>query len=384
MNTNTKPLILVVDDQPNNLKVISSILKNEYSLSLANNGNMALSILEKIRPDLILLDIMMPDMDGYETCKKIKDNPHFAQIPIIFLTAKNDIEDMVKGFNIGAVDYIIKPFNLKELRVRIENHLSLYLAKKKIEEQKQELELKNKLLIESEEALRKTNAEKDKFFSIIAHDLKSPFSGLLGLLSMLNDKDSGIEEEERDFIVEELFKSSKSVYNLIENLLEWSRIQRHDIKMNPQFTNINFIIDELYSLLKSNLDQKGITFNSNIGGLSITADTMMLNTLFRNLISNAIKFSNSGDSISVNYQKNEGMHQFCVEDTGIGMSEEIKNKLFRIDTKVTKTGTNNESGTGLGLILCKEFAEMHNGNIWVESEPGKGSKFYFTIADDLE
>ncbi len=381
----SKQLILAVDDQPNNLKVLSSVLNKTYSLSLANNGKMALKILDKIKPDLILLDIMMPEMDGFETCKEIKAKPEFADVPVIFLTARTEIEDVVKGFELGAVDYITKPFNISELRVRINNHISLFNAKKKIDEQKKELENKNAELVASEQNLTKANNEKDKFFSIIAHDLKSPFSGLNGLLYILvADKDK-IDDEERDDIIDSLYKSSKNVYSLLENLLEWSRIQKGAINLYPENTRPFEIIKVLKDLLSVQSSEKEISVETDIReDLVIIADQMMLNTIFRNLISNALKFTPDGGKIKSDYRKIDGYHQFSVEDNGIGMSDKIKSRLFKIDEKVTSLGTNNEKGTGLGLILCKEFVEMHGGKIWVESEVGKGTTFYFTISDSLE
>lgn len=415
--------ILVVDDQPNNLKVISSVLNEEYNLSIANSGEKALKILEKIKPDLILLDIMMPDMDGYEVCKRIKLNKDLWEIPIIFLTAKTDIEDIIKGFDYGAVDYITKPFNIKEVKVRIKNHLNLAFAKNTIIHQKTKLEeytlqleqtqielekrnedlviahdaveehasrivKMNQVLMESEYNLKemnkeliKSNSEKDKFFSIIAHDLKSPFSGLLGLLEMLVNNESDFSEDDRRDVISSLYFSAKNVYSLINNLLEWSRMQQNSIQFVPIETYVSEFLTPVIELSELKAKEKNIKILNKIPeNTRVTVDAMMAATVFRNLISNAIKFSNEGTTITLEAEDiNDKYYEFCVVDEGVGIDEIIKNKLFRIDEHITNIGTHNESGTGLGLILCKEFINKHGGEIGVESEVDKGARFYFTL-----
>lgn len=379
--------ILVVDDQPNNLKVISSVLNEDYNLSIANSGIKALKILEISKPDLILLDVMMPEMDGYEVCIKIKKIDVLKDIPIIFLTAKADIDDIIKGFDLGAVDYITKPFNIKEVRVRINNHLSLARAKNTILEQKIELESQNLILEKAQIELKnknlqliKTNTEKDKFFSIIAHDLKSPFSGLLGLLEMMINKDSDFSFKERQEIFSLLFDSAKNVYSLIENLLQWSRIQQGAIKFNPSISNLHDLSNVVISLVELKLKEKNIKIINKLPeNLVLKIDEMMISTIIRNLITNAIKFSFENSKIIIDYEKNHNNHVFKIIDNGTGIEKDIFEKLFKIDAHITSIGTNNEKGTGLGLILCKEFIEKHKGEIWVTSEVNKGSVFYFTL-----
>lgn len=386
-NKKDKDLILVVDDQPNNLKVIASVLSEEYRLSLAKTGMAALKILERYKPELILLDIMMPEMDGYEVIKKIKADDRLKEIPVIFLTAKTDIDDIVKGFDLGAVDYITKPFNAKEVKIRIKNHLNLAHAKREIQKQKAEIEEYNEKLIESEYRLKKTNRdlatsnkEKDKFFSIIAHDLKSPFGGLLGLLDLLNDDAQEFDESQKKEMIKALFDSARNVYRLLENLLEWSRVQLESTKFKPDIIYPGQITDGIFGALGAQASNKKITLSNNITrDLSLYADSMMIGTIIRNLLSNAIKFTNAGGKIEISAKSDDNEVEFCVEDNGIGMDETVKSKLFRINEHVTNPGTADELGTGLGLILCKEFAEIHGGKIWAESEIGGGSRFYFSI-----
>lgn len=372
-----KDLILVVDDQINNLKVISSVLGDTYSLSLAQSGTKALEILKKVKPALILLDIMMPGMNGFEVCEKIKADENTKDIPVIFLTAKTDIEDIVAGFDYGAVDYITKPFNMKELIVRIQNHLNLANAKAEIIRQKNEIAEYNDQLIEAEKELTKENKEKDKFFSIIAHDLNSPLMGLVGYIKLINQKYDDINDTKKRAMLGRLLESAESLQALIANLLEWSRSKRGKIQLKPEMLNLADIANDVVMLLSNQSKEKNIEIINSIDNeFLIFADKNMLYTILRNLVSNAVKFSYEGGEILLEAGIRANDTVFSVADKGMGIDEDGIKKLFRIDSDYSTLGTNNEQGTGLGLILCKEFVDNHNGSIWVESEKGKGSTFY--------
>ncbi len=362
--------ILVVDDVSQNLQVIGSTLKsNGFSIALANNGSQAIAVAKSRNPDLILLDIQMPEMDGFKVCELLKSSDDTKDIPVIFLTALNDKNDIVKGFDSGGVDYITKPFNQQELIARIVNHLELRHSKLIIENQ-------NKDLI-------KSNQDKDKFLSIIAHDLKSPFNGLLGIAEILEKEFDNLEPTDVKDFIKSLYDSLKSQYKFLEELLEWGRYQRGTIQFNPRAFNIIVDISDSIGLLRSNADAKHISVGIDVDDeLLAYYDSNMVYTILRNLVSNAIKFTPIGGSIIISAAKCEEDDDFIVvlvADTGVGMEPDDIAKLFRIDTVFTKMGTNNEKGTGLGLILCKEFAERHGGKIWVESTPGVGTVFSFTL-----
>lgn len=380
-DVNVKELILVVDDQPTNLKVISGVLNNKYALSVANSGERALKILETLKPGLILLDIMMPGMDGFQVCRALKQNEKTRDIPVIFLSAKTETDDIIKGFEIGAVDYIFKPFNPREIKVRIQNHLNLSNAKRKIEEQNIELEKFKSELEFTNGELQKSVAEKDKFFSIIAHDLKTPFNGLLGLLQILTEENHKISETSKNEMIETLYQSTKNVYSLIENLLEWSQTQRKRVSFNLKPVNTHEIVKLIHNLLSAKLNLKNIILENNINtSLVIDADEMMLSTVFRNLISNALKYTPRNGIITVDAQNTDnGFITFSVHDNGVGMNEETINKLFKLEDHISTPGTENEKGTGLGLLLCKEFIEMHKGKIEVSSKEGVGTTFSFSL-----
>lgn len=361
-----KEIVLVVDDQMTNLKILSSILSKEYSLGIANSGENAMKYLESNMPDLILLDIMMPEMDGYEVCKRIKQSTKHKDIPIIFLTAKTDIDDVIKGFEYGAVDYITKPFNISELKVRVRNHLNLQAARNELKK--------------ANEQLNTINQEKDRFFSIIAHDLRSPLSGFAGLSELLVKQ---IQQNNLGMIEKyaiAMQDSAKVTMDLLMNLMSWSRAQTGKMNYQPEKLLVSDVVDQSIVLVKHAAEEKSIALTTEIAeGATIYADKEMIGVVLRNLISNAIKFTNAGGSVKVSAETNAQAVTIRVIDDGVGMNEEMVNKLFRIDTKTSRTGTNNEVGTGLGLLLCKEFIDMQGGTIHVASEENKGTTISFTI-----
>lgn len=235
-------------------------------------------------------------------------------------------------------------------------------------------------LNETNEELKHLNASKDKFFSIISHDLKSPFNTILGFSELLQEQIKNQDYSEMALYSELVHKSATKAFELLVNLIDWSRSQSGRIQFNPEVFNVVETISDLSALFKETAEQKGIQIYSNLPlTLEIFADKHMINTVLRNLISNAIKFTPQDGIIYINCQKKEKEVLFSIKDTGVGISESSIPKLFRIDEHYTTEGTNQEAGTGLGLILCREFIEKHNGQIWVQSTEGKGTTFFFTI-----
>ncbi|MDQ1267114.1 MAG: hypothetical protein QG635_2268 [Bacteroidota bacterium] len=238
--------------------------------------------------------------------------------------------------------------------------------------------------------LAELNASKDKFFSIIAHDLRSPFNGFLGLTRIIFENFHNFSLNELLDIIKSMKLSAGNLYQLLENLLEWSSMQRGISDFLPVTCNIKFMIERNIAISGDTVKQKVIKIENNIDEeLKVTADERILNSVIRNLISNAVKFTPNGGKIEIGLLKklsdnlkpsdNPNNCIIFIKDSGIGMTEEILSKLFKIDQKVTRQGTENEPSTGLGLLLCKEFIERHGGMIWVESEVGRGTAFYFSI-----
>ncbi len=373
--TPTKGIILVVDDDPENLGVLFGYLSDKgFKVLLVQSSENALVQAERNRPDIILLDILMPGMDGFETCKCLKAGEQTREIPVIFMTALSDTLNKVRGFQSGAVDYITKPFQQEEVLARVNAHLT-------IRKLQQQLEGKNTLLQEQVVQLQEANTSKDKFISMISHDLQSPFSSLRGLIQFTSENIGEYNKNELEGIMNLLGNSTENLYALIENLLTWSRIQRGVLEHCPQHIDLRKLVIQNISLFTPNADAKKITFKNHLESSVVAyADYNMVNAILRNLISNAVKFTHEGGKITFTAAEvGDRTVEVTVADSGIGIAQEHLSKLFRIDSRYKQLGTAREKGTGLGLILCKEFAEKNAGTIWMESEPGHGTAVKFTL-----
>lgn len=360
MNTLNEKIILIIDDNPMNLLLTSKILEGfGYQTRTAESGNEGLMQIEKEMPSLILLDISMPEMDGYEVCEEIKKNEKWSEIPIIFLTANTLTEDLVKGFQKGGVDYITKPFKSEELFVRVKTHLDLF---------------------ESRNEILKMNRQRDKLYSIIAHDIRSPLSGILQTVDAI---DQGyFDPSSSDFreIIHHLKERTKETSTLLTSLLQWSRVKSDKFEMQPTESNVYVIVSSCIQLLNATAENKNINIHFDSDENAVAwCDEVSIHTVIRNLISNAIKFTNSNGSIWIRTNRTNCKLRIEIIDSGVGMAEETIKKIFDKNEHFTSTGTNNEQGTGLGLMLVKEFVEKNNGVIKVESVIGKGSTFVIEL-----
>ena len=360
--------ILIVDDVVSNVLLLKVLLKNEkFKTVTASDGLEAIQQAEKELPDLILLDVMMPQMDGFETAMHLKNNPTTAGIPIIFLTALNSTQDIVKGFQAGANDFITKPFNKEELLVRVNHQISLVAAKK--------------LILERTEELRKTIVGRDKLYSVIAHDLRSPLASIKMVLNMMV---LGLSE---DVIGKEMYQmlqmvnhSTEDVFSLLDNLLKWTKSQIGKLNVVYQDFRIDEVVEGVLDIFSLVSKSKNIQLvNDSIDTVTVHANVDMVKTILRNLLSNALKFSYEGSQIIIGFQVETDKVIVSVKDSGKGMSAEDKEKLLKTETHFSRYGTNNEEGSGLGLLLCQDFAIKNGGDLWFESEEGKGSTFFFSL-----
>lgn len=352
--------ILIVDDIADNLTVLGDLLREEgYKVRPVPNGKMALLVAEKEKPDLILLDIMMPEMNGYEVCKLLKERESLRDIPVIFISALNETTDIVKAFNSGGADFITKPFMAEEVKARVSIHLKLYQQHKELE---------------------KLNADKNRFITILAHDLKSPFVGIIGFSELLATNVRNYDIDKIEKLVDIIHKSSQHFYSLLEDLLIWARAQSGKLPFEPKPIEFLALCNEVVTVQKISSDNKNILLRVDVQPeLTVYADLNMLKTILRNLISNAIKYTNVFGKIIVKAELVESEVIISIKDNGIGMSKKTLDTLFDMTQIQSIRGTNDETGTGFGLMLCKEFAEKQGGRIWVESEEEKGTTVNFTL-----
>lgn len=559
----SKQTILVIDDSPTTLSIITQFLESyDFEVLVSTDGADGLKVAHTIHPDLILLDILMPDIDGYEVCRRLKAEPHTQKIPIIFITSMTDMEAKVKGFAVGAVDYLTKPLQAEEVLARIHTHLKIQELTKNLQEanvaltqRARRLEIINQvarqatsileldtllpvvvesiqqafgyyfvgvwllneprtaLLLqahtsnrgplsippdftlsiddprsllavacrtgepylanditqsahyrpwqviplthaelalplrngpeilgaldlqsavpgtfeaedtpvlhtladqiaiaihnarlyareknlrhaETEKAhqLTELNANKDKFFSIVAHDLRGPFQPLLNWAFILSQKGAVTEPQRVQEIGQNLYRAAKDFARLLENLLEWARLQQGRIRCARTILNLHKIIADNINLLAemaANKDLHLITdINPTLHGM---ADADMVSAILRNLLSNACKFTPRGGRIMVSARRHEPppepasdlsaptFIEIAITDSGVGIAPADLQKLFRIDVHHTTLGIDGEQGAGLGLTLCQDMVERNGGQIWIESTVGQGTTVTFTL-----
>lgn len=360
--------ILIVDDVMSNVLLLKVLLTNEkFAIATASNGRQALEQVEKENPDLVLLDVMMPDMSGFEVAQHLKSNPNTADIPIIFLTALNSTADIVKGFQVGANDFISKPFNEEELIIRVTHQISLVAAKR--------------LILSKTEELQRTIAGRDKLYSVIAHDLRSPMGSIKMVLNMLilNLPSEKIGAEMYELLTM-ANQTTEDVFSLLDNLLKWTKSQIGKLNVVYQDVDLVEVTDGVIEIFSMVASLKKIRIREmKPEKMMVNADIDMLKTVVRNLLSNAIKFSKENSEVLVKMEEVDGMAVVSVQDYGCGISEEGQKKLLHTDTHFSTFGTNNEEGSGLGLLLCKDFVVKNGGKLWFTSKEGEGSIFSFSI-----
>ena len=373
--------ILVVDDVQSNVLLLKALLGREgFGIVYAMNGTEALEKVKSEHPDLILLDVMMPDMDGVEVAGHLKVEPEQAEIPIIFLTALNDSASVVKGFQLGANDFISKPFRREELLIVVEHQLSLVDARR--------------VILRQTEELRKTIAGRDKLYSVIAHDLRSPMASIKMLCNtIMMSIDPQTVPGDVFEMLEMTNKTAEEVFSLLDNLLKWTKSQLGKLSNVPQPIDMVGLVDGVIEVFKPIAESKLISLelDSEVEFINVIVDIEMIKSVVRNLISNAIKFSHKNTVVMVHVKVQDVMDEnkteegngkevlVTVSDRGCGIKNEDQEKLLNESTHFTTFGTDSEEGSGLGLLLCKDFVSKNHGRLWFTSEEGVGSNFNFTI-----
>lgn len=370
-STDLSSNILVVDDTPENLRLLIVFLSEEgYKVQPCFSGKRALAMARAHPPDLILLDILIPDMDGYEVCEHLKADERTCEIPIIFLSALGEVFDKIKAFDIGGVDYITKPFQVQEVSARIRTQLTLCQQRKQLRAQNLILENLNRELVRS-------NEELEQFAYIVSHDLQQPLQGILGFAKILRMQYLDTLDREADRYVTRIIGAADRMQTLIDNLLQYARVA-----VTCQFTGIDChrVLEAAIANLQMAIFQQNACLI--YGKLpTVYGNETQLIQLFQNTIGNALKFDRPEVllQIEISAELKGDRWLFCVRDNGRGIAPQHFDRIFQLFQRID----GRHHGMGIGLATCKKIVERHGGQIWVESQLGEGTAFYFTLPDAI-
>ena len=377
MYSQDNDVILIVDDSPVNLSVLSKSLKSAgFKVRVATDGESAIEQVEYEPPELILLDVQMPGIDGFETCTRLKSKSTTQDIPIIFITAFSDTDNKVKGLSLGAVDYIAKPFQEQEVLARVKNHLTIRHLQKH--------------LLTLNQELKRSNTELEQFAFVVSHDLRAPLRKMKSYAELLRDTYEGRLDAKADKYIEALINGSLRMQSLIGDLLTYSRVGKSELVLEP--VNLNVV-------LKQVIDDHSDVISKNAGQIradslpTVMAHKGQMLQLFQNLLENSIKFREGAPVIEVRAERQEPQSsagtfsgggfepaQWLISfaDNGIGIEAQHAEQVFEIFQKLHPR--TQYDGTGLGLAICRKIVKSHGGDLWLESEPGRGTTFYFTLS----
>jgi signal transduction histidine kinase len=358
--------ILVVDDDRLNLRIIGGILRGEgYVLAEGNSGERAMELYAEFKPDLVLLDVMMPGIDGFETCRRLKTIYGGKCAPVIFITAKNESDDVVEGLGAGGVDYLPKPFKAKEVLARIRSHL-----------QNRALDEQQKLLVEQ---LSQANAEKNKFLGMAAHDLRNPLASIRGLTEFLREGSVGPLNPEQKDLIETIHSASQSMLVLVNELLDVAAIEAGELQLHLEAEDLAILIGKSVAFMNMEAAKKKtcVTIAPAKAAPKLVLDAAKMRQVIDNLLSNAIKYSPPGSTITVTLAADaaHGTCTFAVQDQGPGIPEGERDRLFKDFSRLSVKPTGGEKSTGLGLAICRKIVEAHRGTITAENLAAGGCEF---------
>jgi two-component system sensor histidine kinase/response regulator len=368
--------ILVVDDSSANLQLLNRILTSRgYSVQLASNGAQGLEFAQVNPPDLILLDIMMPGMNGYETCERIKADDQTRDIPVLFISALDATEDKVKAFEIGGEDYVPKPFEHEEVLARVATHLALRRLQKQLEAANHELALRLDELHQANAALQERNAELDAFAHTVAHDLKNPLATIMGYAELLSEYSSDKFDRDTYESMQNIAKTSHKMNSIIHELLLLSQVRKSEVAMAR--LDMAVIVAEVQQRLDFVIGE----YQADITTRGVWPEAMghapWVEEVLVNYLSNALKYGGSPQHVELGGEKQpDGMARFWVRDNGKGLTPEQQAQLFAPFTQLDQARA---QGHGLGLSIVRRIVEKLGGQVSVESQVGEGSTFFFTL-----
>ena len=367
--------VLIVDDNPKALAIAKARLKKEVlEVFCVENGRRCVEIARKEKPDLILLDLDMPDISGFEVCQILKDDIALCAIPVIFLTASDNNEDRVKGLDLGAVDYVTKPFDVFELRARVR----AALRTKKLQDQLAALNLELEERVEQRTSeIKQLLRQKDAFINQLSHDLKTPLTPLVALLPMV---ESRTDDPESKRMLNMVMDNVDYMKNLTERTLQLARLNSSGVILKLEKVDLVSEIKNTIDSLSPVFEENSINVvNNTVSPLDVEADRMLIKELIHNIISNAVKYTNGVGSVTFNSFLNDDTVGISITDTGIGMTMEQQKRVFEEFYK-TDDARNDRSSTGLGLAICRSIIEKHGGSIKAESPGlGQGTTMHFML-----
>jgi two-component system sensor histidine kinase/response regulator len=363
--------ILIVDDDRLNLRILGGILRPDgYNLAEAESGERALEIYAQFRPDLVLLDVMLPGLNGFETCRHLHKTYGTEAAPVIFITAKSESDDVVEGLSAGGIDYLPKPFRPKEALARIRTHMH------------------NRLLVEQQrllvEQLNKADAAKNRFLGMAAHDLRNPLASIRALAEFLRDGTVGALTPDQVDLVKTIHTASQQMLDLVNELLDVATIEAGEMKLCLEPHNLAELIDK--SVYLANIDSvkknTQITFHNSSPPVLVKLDGAKMKQVIDNLLSNAVKYSPPGSHITVELTADDTGCGFAVRDQGPGIPENERDKLFKDFGRLSVKPTGGEKSVGLGLAICRKIVEAHGGTIEANNipAPARGCEFRVVLS----
>jgi signal transduction histidine kinase len=360
------PSIIVVDDTPANLHLLTGMLKERgYKVRPVSSGKFALQTAKHDPPDLILLDIIMPEMNGYEVCECLKADEHLSGIPVIFISALNETMDKVKAFKVGGVDYVTKPFQFEEVQARVATHL--------------ELRRQKRLIQESSEQLRKLEELRDNLVHMVVHDMRTPLTVIYGFLRTLEMLDGeSLSDQGREF-VQTALASTEDLVEMVSSLLDVSKMEAGEMKLNLTQCELLTIAREALAKAEPLRGDRQLILSGSDEPVTVMADAELIARVLQNLLGNALKFTPDDGRVTVSVESSTDAARVLVQDTGPGIPPEYRERIFEKFGQVENPANKQRYSTGLGLTFCKLAVEAHGGQVGVDSEEGRGSTFWFTL-----
>ncbi|NJD06904.1 MAG: response regulator [Methylococcaceae bacterium] len=358
--------ILIVDDNAANLRVICTPFENEgLRVLIARAGEEALERARLAHPDLILMDVMMPGIDGFETCRRLKQDPELEDIPVIFMSALAGADDKVKGFAAGGLDYITKPFQLSEVKARVLSHLELYALRRRLTRQNEELS--------------RIRDELETFTYTVSHDLKAPLRWIDGYCALIEKRLADSEDTEIQAVTTKVRRATRQMNHLIDDLLTYSKVERRQIERKP--VDLAELAAAVAAEFDKEVEERGVELSLRVPPLHWPIDNEGLTLTLRNLIGNALKFTRNhrAPAVEIGAEQQPGRLRLWVRDNGIGFAMEYSERIFEIFQRLEHADA--YPGTGVGLAIVRRAVQRMGGRVWAESEPGAGANFYLELPE---